>query len=273
MNKKRKTLYSQKKQLNTTTPNPQPKLYSIRSILIATFFGAPLAAGILVRQNYINLSEEKKGNTALIIGIISTILLFGSIFLIPESIIDKIPHFIIPTVYMAIIYAVLDRKYGKTLKQHEKENGAFYSGWRAAAIGLGCAVVTFGSIFAYVYLTDADFMSETYNQGIDEFQQNEKEALRLYDLNMTESTDVISRFIITEGLPLWERNLQIMTDLDTISGLPDDLKLQNEKLRYYSRLRIAFYKTYKNALLEDTDQYHPILDSLDLEINRFIDGE
>ena len=37
------------------------ELYTQRAIGIATFFGGPLAAGILVRRNFINLGNEQYG--------------------------------------------------------------------------------------------------------------------------------------------------------------------------------------------------------------------
>jgi len=78
------------------------KFYSQGAIAMATFFGGPLAAGILIRENYKKFNDAKNGNRALIIGIISTILLFGFIFLIPESIIEKIPSPVIPAVYTRV---------------------------------------------------------------------------------------------------------------------------------------------------------------------------
>ena len=97
------------------------KLYSQRAIGIATYFGGPLAAGILIRKNFINLNKERQGLNALIIGIISTFILFAGIFSIPENIIDKIPNALIPLVYTGIIYLIVEAIQGKDLKEF-KEN-------------------------------------------------------------------------------------------------------------------------------------------------------
>ena len=80
------------------------KLYSKKAIGIATFIGAPLAVSILIRNNYIELGKNEKGKAALIIGTISTILLFIGIFMIPENIMSKVPNQIIPLIYTGIIY-------------------------------------------------------------------------------------------------------------------------------------------------------------------------
>ena len=43
------------------------KFYSQKAIAIASYFGGPLAAGLLIRRNYINLGMEKEGRYTLII--------------------------------------------------------------------------------------------------------------------------------------------------------------------------------------------------------------
>jgi len=51
------------------------KFYSQKAIGIATFIGGPLAAGYLIRENYLSLEKPNEAKKSLIIGIISTILL------------------------------------------------------------------------------------------------------------------------------------------------------------------------------------------------------
>jgi len=97
------------------------QLYSQKAIGIATFFGGPLAAGILVRRNYINLGKEVYGKHALSIGIISTFLLFVGIFSMPEHIMAKVPNTILPAIYTAIIYLVVEKLQGRELKEHKRK--------------------------------------------------------------------------------------------------------------------------------------------------------
>ncbi|MFT7158343.1 MAG: hypothetical protein ACI8Q1_003374 [Parvicella sp.] len=79
------------------------RFYSQTAIGMATFIGGPIAAGYLIRENYLSLDQPDKGKKSLIIGIISTVLLFTGIFIIPESIMDKVPNQILPAVYTGII--------------------------------------------------------------------------------------------------------------------------------------------------------------------------
>ena len=87
----------------------EKKFYSQKGISIATYFGGPLAAGYLVKKNYETLGQPESGKKALIIGIISTILLFVGIFSIPKSIIDKIPSALIPLIYTGLIYLIVEK--------------------------------------------------------------------------------------------------------------------------------------------------------------------
>ena len=82
------------------------ELYSQRAISIATYFGGPLAAGILARQNFINIGKDQLGKNALIVSIISTVLLFAGIFSVSEEIMDKVPNALIPLIYTGIIYLI-----------------------------------------------------------------------------------------------------------------------------------------------------------------------
>lgn len=46
--------------MNEKTTNEYVKFYSLRSISIATFLGGPIAAGILIRRNFLNQNDDKK---------------------------------------------------------------------------------------------------------------------------------------------------------------------------------------------------------------------
>ena len=128
------------------------KFYSERAVLIGTFFGGPLVAGILVRRNFLNVGNEEHGRLSLLISIAATVIIFGGITLIPESIADRIPNVVIPTIYSAIIYQIVKHVQGDTLKAHKENNGEFYSVWRAVGIGTLCLVAIFMILFVYFML-------------------------------------------------------------------------------------------------------------------------
>ena len=93
------------------------KFYSQNAIAFAAYLGGPLAAGLLVRKNALNLGKKNQALGSLIIGIISTILLLVFVFQIPEDIIEKIPKPVIPAIYTGIIALVVELMHGEILKK------------------------------------------------------------------------------------------------------------------------------------------------------------
>lgn len=238
------------------TPTETPlRFYSKRAISIATFFGGPLAAGVLVRQNYLNEGKTDQAMHALFLGIVSTILLFAAIFLIPEDVMENMPSALIPGIYTAIILVLVEKVQGQTLKAHEENNGQFYSGWKAAGVGAVCMVIMTVGIVSMIMLTTVDFDPVAYDNGIAAFEHNEQEALKLFTLLDNEQLGSAKDFIHEEGIPAWQRNILILDGLDTLSSLPPDLEQQNGLLREYTELRIKSYELIHRSLTEETDTY------------------
>jgi len=245
-------------------------LYSQRVISIATYFGGPLAAGILARQNFINLGKKQLGKNALIIGILSTILLFVGIFSVPDHIMDKIPNAVIPLVYTGIIYLILEKFQGSELKEHKENNRPFYSAWKATGIGAVCMLILLGGIFGYAFLSPDDFDTKKYDNGIAKFNKNEEKALLLFSIIETNNPDKIIEHIDNVGLPAWQENLKLLDDLDNIEGLYDQLKNQNEILRQYSKLRIEAFELIKKSVKEDSNKYGREIEELNRQIDEIL---
>lgn len=263
-------LYHQITQLMT-------KLYSQRAISIATFFGGPLAAGILARQNFINLGKDDYGKYSLIIGIVSTILIYLGIFSLPEPIIDKIPNVLIPAIYTGIIYFIIERLQGSELADHKNNNGEFYSAWKAAGIGAICMTILLIGIFGYVYsksgvIFPTGKFDVQYDNGIARFNKNEEKALTLFTILESDSSSKSISFIDKVGIPTWEENLQILEELDKIDGLYPQLKKQDQILRNYCNLRIETFKLIRKALVENTNAYDQQIENInkkiDLEVSK-----
>lgn len=250
--------------------NPQAQFYSQKAIGIATFFGGPLAAGILVRRNYINLGNDLYGKHALSIGIISTILLFTAIFSTPEHILNKIPNSIVPAIYTFIIFLVVEKLQGQELKKHKENNGTFYSSWRATGVGFLCMLVIVAGVLGYAYKIGTDFDTEEYDRGIAEIQQNEEVALQLFSLGGDASIHQIADFIDKKGIPNWQKNITILNSMDNIEGLTEEFKKQNEILRSYCKLRIDSYLLIKKATIENTDRYTEDIQRLEKQIDQEI---
>jgi hypothetical protein len=246
------------------------QLFSQRSIGIATFLGGPLAASILVRRNYINLGKEDAGLFAIALGVLATTLIFSTLFLVPEEIMDKIPNAVFPAIYTAIIYLIVEKFQGKELAFHKENNGAFFSVWKAAGIGSICMVILIAVIFGIVYLKESSFDTKTYDKGLAEFQKNETAALKLFELPETTAKGELVAFIKTKGIPNWILNMKILTDLDKIDGITDAFKKQNQLLRDYCQLRIKSYQLIEKGLREETNAYDQEIAELNKEIEAIL---
>ncbi len=245
------------------------KLFSQKAIALATFLGTPVAAGYLVKKNYEAFNEEGKGRKAFIAGIVSTLLLFAGIFLIPEHMLEKIPNSIIPGIYTIAIYFIVQWEQGDFLEEHEKSKGDFYSNWRAAGIGmisLISIVVTVGcTAFIAGDLYENDFDSVKYDNEVSHFLKNEEEALQVFNVIETAEPPYLLKEL-NKGSGLWNENIDIVNGIISMEGLPIELIEQNKLLIRYCELRIEHYKLVSRTLLEDTDIYVSKIEKIGLEI-------
>ncbi len=248
------------------------RLYSQAAIAIATYLGGPIAAGALLRRNFINLGQEQWGKHAFFFGFVATILIFLGVFLLPDAFIDKIPDAIIPAIYTGIVFLVVERIQGPKLKEHKESNGPFFSKWRAAGIGSLYMLGLLAAIFAYSFWGPEDFDSKRYDQGISEFMQNEEDSMEVFYLLEMGYGDLVVKFIPEKGIPLWKKNIQIVDELSGIEGLYPELKEQLEKLRQYSLLRIKSLELILQSVNEETDAYEFEIDNVFMQINALIDN-
>ncbi len=246
------------------------KLYTQRSISIATYIGGPVAAGWLIRENYRSLGKDDYGKHALFISVIATILIFTAIFSIPEAVIDKIPNYLIPMVYTGIIYFIVEKLQGRDIFMHKENNGEFYSGWKAAGVGAINMVLLGVVILGYAFYSPTPVDVDKYNEGFASFQRNEQEALKLFDLIENDEKEEAIQFINEKGIFLWNQNLSLLQDMNQIPGLDPEYIDQNKVFTQYCLLRIKSYKLIEKALIEDTDKYQPEIISIHKEINEIL---
>jgi hypothetical protein len=242
------------------------KFYSQKAIGIATFIGGPLAGGYLIRENYLSLDKPGEGKKSLIIGLTSTVLLFTCIFMIPESIIDKVPNQILPAIYTGIIYLIVEKIHGTILNQHKENGNEFYSGWNAAGIGFISLIILFIGIFGYAYLSPDREGYVKYDTEIAEFTKNETESLVFYDRINTQTRNSLIQELDNTTIPKWKENIKIIKDLNNIENLPSDLLEQNLILLKYSELRLKAFNLFKKAISEHTEKYTQELEQIHKEI-------
>jgi hypothetical protein len=255
-------------EIEQENPTQDIKLYSQKSIGIATFIGGPIAAGYLVMKNFIELDKPDDGKKAFIIGVLSTIVLYIGIFMIPEVVLDKIPNAIIPAVYTLIIYLIVEKLQGKELNEHKLFENQFVSVWKAVKIGVISLFITIAGVFAYVYYGPESAIYDEYDAKLVEFYENEKESLIFYQDVNYESPDNLIHKLDNEIIPKWERNIEIIKESNRTQDLPQDLIERNVLLMDYALLRIEAFKLFRKVILEDTDEYIPELERIHKDIDK-----
>ncbi|NAS13111.1 hypothetical protein [Poritiphilus flavus] len=246
------------------------KLYSSKAIGGATFFGGPLAAGYMIGENFKALGKPSEGRNSLIIGIVTTIILFTGIFMIPENIIDNIPRQIIPLIYTGIIWGIVEWKQGDVLKLHKENGNSFFSGWRAAGIGLISLIIILIGIFGYVFLGMDNEIYDKYDTELSVFSKNEIETLVFYDHLNTESNYSLIQELDNKTIPKWKENIEIINRTNKFENLPSELIQQNKLLLKYSELRVKAFELFKKAIEEDTDKYSSELERTHMEIEEVL---
>lgn len=247
------------------------KLYSSKAISGATFLGGPLAAGYLISENLKALNKPDEGRKSLIIGIITTVVLFGGIFMLPEKIIDKIPNQLFPLIYTGIIYGIVEWTQGDILKAHKENENSFFSGWRAAGIGFISLLIIGIGIFGYSYMESNNPAYEIYDSKITEFTKNETESLTFYNNISTKSNSALLSELDNKVIPKWEKNINIIKELNAVDGLSSEMVDQNKTLLKYSELRLEVFLLTKKSISEDTDKYDSQLNMLFLKIDNEIE--
>lgn len=137
---------------NSTIQNNEKKLYTKGWVIFGTYLGGPLAGCYLVSKNLETLGQKDLAQKIFRIGIISTIIIFGAIIFIPESIMDKIPYSVIPFTYTVAIGWYLAQKQGKTIDEYVKNGGKTYSGWKVIGIAILSLIISLVYIVALVFL-------------------------------------------------------------------------------------------------------------------------
>jgi hypothetical protein len=111
---------------------PAYKLYKPESVRIASFLGGPFAGAYLMHAN--EKAIGRMGKTWFIWGAAFVIMLlaFVLVFVLP----DNFPTVIIPLLYSFAASGFTHYLQGDELKAHEAAGGEYWSGWRAALVGI-----------------------------------------------------------------------------------------------------------------------------------------
>jgi hypothetical protein len=122
------------------------QVYKSQMVRIGTFLGGPLVAGYMIAENYKAFDEPDKAKKAWIYAIAATVVIFGGIFLVPESV--NIPRVIIPLLYTWATYYIVQNLQGAQIDAHVNTGGLVYSWGRVIVVSLISLAATLAVIFA-----------------------------------------------------------------------------------------------------------------------------
>lgn len=232
------------------------KFYSEKQIYVSTFLGGPIPPGLLIYRNFKNMGEGRKAITALMLTFVFTILLFFTLFQLPEQIIDKVPSLVINSFYTLIVYLVYHYYFAKTINPKIEDPNNSFSNWRVAGItfagivinlililGMGMMVpdfpgdkVTYGDIGNQIFFDEEDINVEQLDElanvlyDYQYFSTDYKQSVRI------EKTADQYRLLMPIGKDFWDSQelidelKRLKTDLIIIFGTDTSIILEDYTL-------------------------------------------
>jgi hypothetical protein len=133
----------------TNPPKTTGNLFTDLQISVATFIGMPIAGCLLLAQNYRNLGRASSAWKTLILGLVSTIILFFIAFQLPES----FPNAVLPMVYTVAMRQLVKYLQGDIIVSQQAQ-GKKGSWAVTVGIAIGCLILIMalavGAIFLFV---------------------------------------------------------------------------------------------------------------------------
>lgn len=122
------------------TDRPSQKIYTDKAIYVATFLGGPLIAGYLIAENFKAFDEGKQATRTWVYAILASVVIFGIIFMIPDSI--NIPNYLFPVLYTLVASLVVKRFQGGQIAAHIDAGGETFGWGRTILVSIIGAVLT-----------------------------------------------------------------------------------------------------------------------------------
>lgn len=131
---------------------PDFKLYSVKGIVIATFFGSALAGGYLIAKNYQRLGKQSYARWALFYAVLA---LITTVFL-GEVLLESVPATMVSIPIFFAMWLAAKQLQGAAIEQHMQNQGQLESCWKAFGVSLLVAVVILLFIVFLAVILDAN---------------------------------------------------------------------------------------------------------------------
>ena len=129
---------------------PSYKLYSVKSIALATFLGSPVAGGLIMAINFKRLGRFTAAIHAVVWTAVFTAMILMSDFFLPDEV--QVPNIAYVVVQVIAMYYLAKSLQGPAVETHQGRSGSLASAWAAAGIGIAVGAIVVGVIVGVVIL-------------------------------------------------------------------------------------------------------------------------
>lgn len=127
------------------------QIYTPNHIRFGTFLGGPLVAGYYLAENYKVFGEPGKAKAAWIYAIAATVVIYGGIIALPQTV--KIPGFVFPIAYGWVAFYLTEHFQGAQINAHGNNGEGFFGWGRVVVISLIGVAITLAGIYFAVIIT------------------------------------------------------------------------------------------------------------------------
>ena len=249
----------------------ESKFFSAKSVGVATFLGGPLAAGMMIRKNFLGFGQPKQAQQALWAGIGLTLAVFSLIALVPSGLMEKVPGALIPGAYTAGILAWVNAQMGERLTVHENEGGQFYSGWKTFGVGLLSLIATAVIGFGILMMAPAGSSETAYQQNFQRIAANETKANEFYTLVEKEDTtpEQLLKFLDGTVIPAWNDSAEAVKEMKTLTWLDASTVKQRAAVEQYVSLQQERVALTRRVLTEDESDAVTRLQAINKQLESF----
>lgn len=110
------------------------KIYNENMVRASTLLAGPLAAAYLMAENYKALGQEKQARQTLRGGAMATLLIFGTLWVLPAKVLAQIPYFLLPVLFALLAQFCVRKLQTQGLEAYLSEGGQQHSGWKVARV-------------------------------------------------------------------------------------------------------------------------------------------
>lgn len=118
-------------------PETNRTLFSDLQIAVATLIGMPIAGSLLLAQNYKNLGKINSARQTLILGFVSTIIIFFIAYLLPEN----FPNVLLPIIYTIAMQELVKHLQGDVIAD---QRGSWII---TIGLAIGCSALIMGLVY------------------------------------------------------------------------------------------------------------------------------